>query len=173
MALASGWRWDRRRRSFVPFTAMEGATDGCVCVISEASPTLLPSPGVPNPSCVGLWDRGRVKRAGEGRRSRASPGTAQQVVSSGEILQEASVDLGSYRGRSDGTALPAPRCVGSSGSWAMVPSPAFAGWTFPGAGSLCPGVPASPCRVVGERSAGLGEGSRGTYSSARRSLSIL
>lgn len=150
-----------------------------VCVVSQVSPTLLPSPGVPNPSCLGLWDRGRVKRAGEGRRSRASPGTAQQVISSGGIFQEASVDLGSYRGRSDGTALPAPRCVGSSGSWAVVPSPAFPGWTFPGAGSRCPGVPAGPCR--GDRGAapwasavrGWGEGSRGTYSSARRSLSIL
>lgn len=89
-----GWhgpsRWlevGQKQRSFVPFTAMEGATDGVrVCVISEVSPTFLPSPGVPNPWCVGLWEGGRVKRAGEGRRGRASPAMAQQVVSSGEIF---------------------------------------------------------------------------------------
>lgn len=174
MALKNGGRWDRRQWSFVPLATMGHRR--CVCVISEVSPTPLPSPGVPNPSCVGLWEKGGVKRAGKGRRARVSPGMAQKVVSSGEIFQEASVDPGSCRGRQIEAGQMGQRCqpcgawgAVAAGLWSLVSlSP---GWTCPGAGSPCTGVPAGPCRAVpwrsrrssvGERSAGLGEGNPGT-----------
>lgn len=151
MALRNGGRWDRRQWSFVPFATMGHRR--CVCVISEVSPTLLPSPGVPNPSCMGLWEKGGVKRAGKGRRARVSPGMAQKVVSSGEIFREASVDPGSCRGRHIEAGQMGQRCqpcgtwgAVAAGLWSLVSlSP---GWTCPGAGSLCTGVPAGPCRAV-------------------------
>lgn len=185
MALANGWRWDRRQRSFVPFTTMEGATAGVCVSFQRCLLHFFQVQAFLTPSCEGLWERGCIKRAGEERRGRASPGMAQLVGSSGEIFRKPPLPLDLVRkdrsrpaGR-DSAASPAVRGV----QWQLGcgAQPRFSRDRLsPGRVPFVPGslrtraVPWGSRRgSVGERSAGLGEGNRGTYSSARRSLSIL